>query len=148
MLKQRVLTGVTAVLGLLLVIFVLPASFLVAVLSALILAAAWEWAGLLSLDSAPQRLIYVGLVGALMALAWRLEPEFGAVNQVLVLALLWWVAALVWIFFYPTPIPKPAGWLCGVFILLPAFLALGRLYFSGPNGPRPTASCPESKHRP
>jgi phosphatidate cytidylyltransferase len=60
---------------------------------------------------------------------------FGQVSSsgsVFQLALAWWVLAFIWIFFFPTPISKPIAWLCGVLVIVPAFIALDWLYRISP----------------
>ena len=35
---------------------------------------------------------------------------------------------MIWVFNYPTPIPRLAGWICGALVLIPAYLAIISLY--------------------
>ena len=128
MLKLRVLTAVIALGALLVVLFLLPPVITQLVFAALILAGAWEWSGFLQPEKAAVRLAYVGLIAALLAAASvGLANEF-AVGVVLKIALAWWLIALFWVFMFPTPIPKLAGWICGVLVLIPAYLAIMSLY--------------------
>ena len=128
MLKLRVLTAVVALGALLVVLFVLPPAIAQGVFAALILAGAWEWSGFLRPEKAAVRLVYVGLIAALLAAASvGLANEF-AVGVVLKVALAWWLIALFWVFMFPTPIPKLAGWICGALVLIPAYLAIMSLY--------------------
>jgi len=128
MLKLRVLTAVIALGALLVVLFVLPPLIAQAVFAALILAGAWEWSGFLKPEKAAARFVYVGLIAALLATASvGLSNEF-AVGVVLKVALAWWLIALFWVFMFPTPIPKLAGWICGALVLIPAYLAIMSLY--------------------
>ena len=128
MLKVRVLTAVVALGALLVVLFVLPPAITQGVFAALILAGAWEWSGFLRPEKAAVRLVYVGLIAALLAAASvGLANEF-AVGIVLKVALAWWLIALFWVFMFPTPIPKLAGWICGALVLIPAYLAIMSLY--------------------
>lgn len=128
MLKVRVLTAVVALGALLVVLFVLPPAIAQGVFAALILAGAWEWSGFLRPEKAAVRLVYVGLIAALLAAASvGLANEF-AVGVVLKVALAWWLIALFWVFMFPTPIPKLASWICGALVLIPAYLAIMSLY--------------------
>ena len=128
MLKLRVLTAVVALGALLVVLFVLPPAIAQGVFAALILAGAWEWSGFLRPEKAAVRFVYVGLIAALLAAASvGLANEF-AVGVILKIALAWWLIALFWVFVFPTPIPKLAGWICGVLVLIPAYLAIMSLY--------------------
>ncbi len=67
----------------------LPPSGFALFMALVILAGAWEWAGLAGFSAAPQRLLYVGLIGTGLALLWAVpvwQPWLvGA-------AALWWVA--------------------------------------------------------
>ena len=128
MLKVRVVTAVVALGALLVVLFVLPPAIAQGVFAALILAGAWEWSGFLRPAKVAVRLVYVGLIAALLAAAsLGLANEF-AVGVVLKVALAWWLIALFWVFVFPTPIPKLAGWICGALVLIPAYIAIMSLY--------------------
>lgn len=128
MLRERILTAVIAAALILLVLFTFPATVARAVIAAVILAAAWEWSGFLGLSGYPARFIYVVAIGAILAaLNWLgLPPVASAL--VLKIGLAWWSAALIWVFFYPTPISRPVAWLCGALVLIPAYIALIVIY--------------------
>ncbi len=131
MLRQRVITALAAFAALLLVLFVFPAQAVKAVFALLMLAGAWEWSGFLKLSSTNARLAYVGLIAALLATVVGFADE-QAVGMILKVALAWWLIALIWVFNFPTPIPRPAGWICGVLVLIPAYLAIISLYLMQP----------------
>jgi phosphatidate cytidylyltransferase len=129
-LKERVITALIAVAVLLLVLFVLPQTAAQIVIGLLILAGAWEWSGFLGSRSTALRAGYVILIAVLMGLNSWLAPHInGLLFQV---ALVWWVCALVWTFFYPTPIPAAVRWIAGVLVLLPLYNALIVLYLASP----------------
>jgi phosphatidate cytidylyltransferase len=129
-LKERVITALIAVAVLLLVLFVLPQAAAQIVIGLLILAGAWEWSGFLGSRSTALRAGYVILIAALMGLNSWLAPHInGLLFQV---ALVWWVCALVWTLFYPTPIPAAVRWIAGVLVLLPLYNALIVLYLASP----------------
>ena len=65
----------------------------------------------------------------LAVVTWQAPVINGALFQ---LALLWWLVALIWIFFYPTPIPTVVRWLGGALVLVPLFNALVVLYHASP----------------
>ena len=111
MLRQRVITGLTALAVLLVVLFVLPAIAVKLVIAALMLTGAWEWSGFLKLETTAARIAYVGLIAALLAAIVGLADERG-VEMLLTVALAWWLVALLWVFMFPTPIPRIAGWSC------------------------------------
>jgi phosphatidate cytidylyltransferase len=128
MLRERILTAIVAAALILLVLFTFPAPAARAVIAAVILAAAWEWSGFLSLDRRLGRLAYVVAIGALLAAVTILAPVTTTTEIILKVGLAWWFAALVWVFFYPTPISRPVGWACGALVMIPAYIALISLY--------------------
>jgi phosphatidate cytidylyltransferase len=129
-LKDRIITALIAVAVLLLVLFVLPRVAAQVVIALLILAGAWEWSGFLDSSSTQIRAVYMVVVGVLMGLVTWLAPQInGLLFQV---ALAWWVCALVWTFFYPTPIPSAVRWAAGMLVLVPLYNALIVLYLAGP----------------
>lgn len=132
MLKQRLITAVIAAIALLLVLFVLPGSAARAVIGALMLAAAWEWSGFLGPVGTPGRVAYVLVIAALLALSSWQWSDPASVATILKIGLLWWFAALVWVFFYPTPIAVPVRWVCGALVMIPAYMALLSLYAYAP----------------
>jgi phosphatidate cytidylyltransferase len=70
-----------------------------------------------------------------MAAAWWLtELEPGLYRVLLWASGLWWAVALGWLVRFPTPIPLGLNVVCGVLVLVPAWLALARL-LDGPRGP-------------
>ncbi len=134
MLRQRVITGLIALAVLLVLLFVMPALavkpaeyIFKIVMAALILAGAWEWSGFLKLGSNGARLGYVGLMAALLAAVVVLADDH-TVELVFKAALAWWFVALLWVFMFPTPIPRIAGWICGALVLIPAYVAIIALY--------------------
>lgn len=135
MLKQRIVTAVVVVLLLLVVILALPRAFGLAVLSLLLLGGAWEWAaGFLDLRRWYGRLSYVIVVGAAMLAAWWLAAEAVPLETLLWLAVAWWVAALLMVLRFPFEMRNAAVGLCGLFVLVPAWLALARLDLVTPLG--------------
>jgi len=127
--KQRIITAVIALLALLLVLFYLPEEVALVVFVAVMLGGAWEWSSFLGLTGTAARLIYVVIIGALIAAVTFLDVEAALVFQV---SLVWWIAALIWTFFFPTPIPVVVRWLSGALVLVPLYLALSILYNTAP----------------
>ena len=126
MLKTRIITSVISLVIMGTVLFVLPASVAKLFIALLILVGAWEWAGFLNLSAGAARYVYVVLIGILMAIVFFVVPELS--ERVLQIACIWWCVAFLWIFFFPTPIPMPVRWVCGVLVLIPVFVALLKLY--------------------
>mgnify|MGYP001819600115 CR=1 FL=1 len=123
---QRIITAVVALVVLGVVFFVLPPVAVHVTLGLIILAGAWEWSGLLGGNSLPVRLVFVALIAGLLATTVLFLDAYSA--QILIASLLWWSAALVWILFYPTPIPQILRWLAGIITLVPLYIALVGLY--------------------
>ncbi len=133
MLKQRILTAAVALVLLMLVLFVLPQPMARLVIAVLIVAAAWEWSGFLGLPGTRDRLVYVAGMTVLQAAAWWYVPAFIPYQLILYVAIGGWLAALFWMFFYPTNIPQAISWLSGVLVLIPAYVALDWLYVRSPS---------------
>ena len=131
MLKQRVVTAVIALSALALVLFVVPPLVAELVIAAVVLAGAWEWSAFLRSATPLTRVVYVIVVAAVMAVVGMLWPD--GIDRVLQAAVLWWLLALVWAFFFPTAIPGPLRWLCGVLVLVPMYVALILLYQANPS---------------
>lgn len=132
MLKQRVLTAVVALAILAVVMFVVPAVVARSVIGLLMLGAAWEWSGFIFGKSDKRRFFYLFCIVVAIALVFLELPNATLVDSVLKIALGWWLVALAWMFFFPTPIAKPVAWICGVFVIVPAWLALDQLYLQSP----------------
>jgi len=127
--KQRVITAVIALLALLLVLFLVPEWAALAFIVVVMLGGAWEWSAFLGTSSRAGRLIYVAVIAALLAAVSLLAVD---VTLVLQAAMLWWVIALIWTFFFPTAIPVAVRWLVGALVLVPLYLALILLYSADP----------------
>ncbi len=130
MLKKRILTALIALALLFVVLFVLPASIAEAVIALVVIAGAWEWSGFLEPKSQRSRTAFMILLVVLIGAAAALSADQAMI--VLQASLVWWLIAFVWSFFYPTPIPLPARWLCGIVVLIPLYLAIVALYRAGP----------------
>ena len=112
----------------------LPPVVTVIVLTAGVLAGAWEWSAFLRASAKLVRVAYVGGIAALLALAWRCTAEPAGRDLLLSLALAWWLVALGWILFAPRRVAPWSAALAGVFALVPAWLALMRLRLDLANG--------------
>lgn len=126
MLRTRIITAVISIVVLGAVLFVVPAPVTQVVIAIFVLAGSWEWSGFLGLSTRMARAGYVLLMALLMASFVFLVPQHS--TALLQLACGWWFVALLWTFFFPTPIPIALRWLCGALVLLPLFVALLSLY--------------------
>ncbi len=132
MLKQRVVTAIISLAVLAIVMFVLPPAVARTVIILLMLGAAWEWSGFIFKEQKLRRGLYVLFIAILLALLYMNLHEPVVVDSVLKISLGWWLAALGWMFLFPTPIARSVGWICGALVVVPAWLALDLLYLRRP----------------
>ncbi|GAC1453050.1 MAG: phosphatidate cytidylyltransferase [Steroidobacteraceae bacterium] len=135
MLRQRILTAVVLAVALLAVLLGLPPWATVVVITLLVLAGAWEWSAFLVKARAPAlRIAYVLLVAVLLWGAWRFSAAARGRELLLVVAVLWWLGALLWIALAPQRVAPWAAAVAGVLALVPSWLALVRLRLVSPHG--------------
>jgi phosphatidate cytidylyltransferase len=131
-LRKRVLTAVVLAVALLVVLLALPAVATVVVITTIVLLGAWEWSAFLQLPSAALRAAYVGLVGLLLFGAWSFSVTSAGRDIVMLIALAWWLIALLWIALAPRRTTgRPVA---GESALVPAWLALIRMRVVLPDG--------------
>jgi phosphatidate cytidylyltransferase len=134
MLKQRVVTAVVALVLLFTALYVLPETVTRLLIAAVILTGAWEWAAFVGLSGAGARFGYVALIAVLLGIVqFLLVPALISTSTVFVAALAWWFIALLWIFRFPTAVPRPLAAAVGAIALLPAWLALDIVYRADPS---------------
>ncbi|MCG6886865.1 MAG: phosphatidate cytidylyltransferase [Proteobacteria bacterium] len=132
MLKQRVLTGL--VLGPLIIwgIFALPETAFNLILAAVIGLAAWEWARLGNLQDTLHRIMYAGLILAVLyGVSILPQPEL-VMQGVFVTVLLWWLVVVFRLFNHwqralPTGISALPTLLAGLPVLAGFFFGLVQL---------------------
>jgi phosphatidate cytidylyltransferase len=131
MLRLRILTA--AILGCVLFagLFMLQPRWLVLAFGAVTLAGAWEWAGFGGLRSWPLRILYCCGIGILLVLTWRWSAEPAHLEVLLTAACAWWAGACLWLIVAPEWHRPRLALLCGVPVLIPAFVALGHLVVAG-----------------
>ncbi len=127
MLRARIITAIVLVVGLLVVLFVLPAQAAMVAVAVAVLASAWEWSAFAGLSQLAQRLGYVALIGLTGGLALLTTELTVALEPVLWMALAWWALALYWVLQFPRPISAQLAALCGAPVLLPLWLVLVNL---------------------
>jgi phosphatidate cytidylyltransferase len=132
MLRQRVITAL--VLGFLVILGVLavPHTITVAVLSLLVVAGAWEWSAFPGFTQPSTRLGYVLVIAVSLVVAWYVGILNGQADLMLYGALAWWVLALLWIALAPSNVTRATATIAGLFVLVPAWVALVRLHAQGP----------------
>jgi phosphatidate cytidylyltransferase len=133
-LRKRIVTAVILAAFLLGVLLWLPPTATVVVVTALVLAGAWEWSAFLRTSARPARAAYVVVVAVLLPVVWYVSAVPEGRNLVLAAALVWWLVALLWIIVAPHSVAPWSAGLAGVFALVPAWLALVRLRLDLPQG--------------
>jgi phosphatidate cytidylyltransferase len=126
MLKLRILTA--SILGCMLLVglFLVKPEWTVWAFGAVFVLGAWEWAGFGALRPA-MRAGYAAMIGALLVASWWWTREPGHLLALLVAACIWWGAAFFWLALAPVRHQPSVALVCGVPVLVPAFIALARL---------------------
>jgi phosphatidate cytidylyltransferase len=127
MLKIRILTATVLLAGLLASLFSMPTPWSVRVFGVVFTLAAWEWSGFGELSRLTARLGYTAALGLLLALSWRWSGSPAHLTLLLRTACVWWIVAFFWLTFAPARGHPVLALLCGIPVLVPAFVALGRL---------------------
>ena len=125
MLKERVFTALVLVAVILGVMLGLPPMATVWLLTVLVLVGAWEWAGFAGLTSPKARAMFTIIIAvALVACLYFYTASPGFVWITLVIAMVWWFAAFLWICLAPARVTKATAALAGFLSLVPCWLAL------------------------
>jgi phosphatidate cytidylyltransferase len=141
MLFQRILTAAILIPPAVAAVLFLPTPYFALLVGAMSLIGAWEWTGLMQVQSVAQRSLYIALAAGLMAaLYWAWQSNTAILKSVLLLTMGWWLVALVWVTRYPAGLPegeprRPMKMLVGLMILAPAFLAMTALHARPDAGP-------------
>src|ERR1700728_4872228 len=127
MLKLRIVTA--CILGCMLLagLFLLDPDWTALGFGVVLTAGAWEWAGFGGLQSRAARAAYASGIAVLLALSWRWTADPSHLLALLVLACAWWVLAFLWLVLAPVKHRPRLALLCGIPVLVPAFVALARL---------------------
>lgn len=132
MLRQRVITAVALGIIALVAIFLLPHAAMMAILGMLVIAGAWEWSAFLGFATRAARIAYVVLVCTGVAIVWWLASSGVQLDAVLYAAIVWWLVALAWVIAVPASVNGATAGIAGLFVLIPAWLALVKLHEQGP----------------
>ena len=127
MLKLRVATASLLAAALLVSLFLLPAAWAVLSFAAVFTLAAWEWAGFGALRGSLQRLAFAAAMAAILAATWRSCRNPAHALLLLEMACLWWLVALAWLSLAPGRHRPLLSLLCGIPVLVPAFVGLARV---------------------
>lgn len=130
MLRTRVVTGCILGALLLLGLFLLPPLMAVLAFGIVFTIGAWEWAGFGALRSVPARVCYALVVACVFVLGWQWTADPSHLIILLTAACVWWLIAFSWLILAPTQQRPALVLLCGLPVLVPAFLALARMQMS------------------
>jgi phosphatidate cytidylyltransferase len=133
-LRTRVITAAVLIALLLVVLLWLPPFATMIAMTVVVLAGAWEWSAFLRLPSVPGRIAYVLAIAACLPVLWQLTLAAPARLMVLVVALIWWVVALLWVVFAPRRAAAWSAGCAGILALAPAWVAMVRLRVDVPHG--------------
>lgn len=141
MLWKRVITAIVLLPLLLLALFKLPATGIAVVIAAAVMLATWEMAALIGFSASWKRFTYclgIGLAGAAGSL-WVLRG--GDIKPVLVVALVWWVYAILHIVREDGSYGgifgnKPGRMVAGALIMVPTWLAFLFLFVADSAAPK------------
>jgi phosphatidate cytidylyltransferase len=129
MLQQRILTAIVIGAVLSLVVLFAPPMVSLGILALIALGAAWEWALFPHLRTPVTRAGYVLFLTAIVLAVWHFtQPDPRLLRMVLGASLGWWAVAFVWVVFAPATQNKATAFLGGVFVIVPAVIALAQLY--------------------
>ena len=137
MLRHRILTALLLGPLVLWVVLWAPPPITTVVIALAILIGAWEWSQFCGLRVVLTRIRYVLLIAVTMYLAWRFSADINGFKTILVLALIWWLVALLWLAFAPQRGQVWAATLAGIPVLVPTWIALSHLHANAAQGRGP-----------
>jgi phosphatidate cytidylyltransferase len=133
-LRQRVWTALLLAALVLVILLWLPARVAVGAVMIVVVAGAWEWAGLARLRSGGARLAYAAAVGLAVGVLWVLSESATVLIVLLAAAGLWWFVAWVWLAIAPGWGGRAAAAGAGFAVLVPAAVGVGKLVSLEPGG--------------
>lgn len=137
MLKQRIATALAIAVLFLALLFGLPAQGFALLAIVAVSYGAWEWSHLAGLEGWPARgcytlfFVFLALAAYLYLAPSAAGADLAGILQVLLAGGIWWAIALLWVQGYPSSaVLWGSVWvrlIMGLFVLLPAWLALALL---------------------
>jgi phosphatidate cytidylyltransferase len=136
MLRQRVITALLMAPVALFVVLWLQHEITALVFALLVAVGAWEWSAFPGYPQRAMRYLFVLMTVCALGALWLagvVPPILTAsaaayVDWTLFAACIWWIAALAWISLIPARVSRSAATIAGLFVLVPAWLALVRLH--------------------
>jgi phosphatidate cytidylyltransferase len=133
-LRQRVVTAIVLVAVLLGVMLGLPPMATVWLVTILVLIGAWEWAAFTGKNSPGARATYTAVIaGALLVSLYLYASQPLFVRVVMIVAMVWWFIAFLWVSLAPTRVRPVSAALAGLLALVPCWLALVHITFATQN---------------
>ena len=128
MLRQRILTAVALGVALLVILLWLPQSVALGVFALIVLMGAWEWSAFPRFGAPVARFVYVLAVAVAMAAAYQVTRDPARLEVLMLCALAWWALAFLWVTLAPGRHSRATVIIAGLFVLVPAWVALADLY--------------------
>lgn len=140
MLKQRLLTALVLLPFLIWGILQLPTPYFALLLGLVVVQGAWEWSSLMQVQSVRAKLLVVlSVIASLIGCWWLLGQGESVWLALPVIALFWWLLALMWVVSYPRTVSRwSASWrrfLIGLLVLVPTWLSAVALHGEENIGP-------------
>lgn len=128
MLLKRILTAAVLLAVLSVVLLWLPRTAALVALALMVLAGAWEWAGLARIEGAGRKFLYVAACAIAMLLLWRMSASRTGFAWAMTATLAWWVVAFLWLTLAPGRGGRAQTAIAGLVTLAPMWVALERLF--------------------
>jgi len=135
-LLTRIVTAVVLVVILLVVFFRFPDTAAVGLLGVFVVAAAWEWGGFEGRPGPLLRVIFALVIAASIAGLARVVPGGWQTDLALGIGLAWWGIATILVLRFPVAIAPAWRLVCGLLVLLPAWVGMLVLLRSPQGGPQ------------
>ena len=134
MIGQRIASALVIAATLLAAVFLLPPIGLVAVLTMVLLAAAWEWAAFVAGPRSSLRWVFLASTLAMCAVLWLGTGSPSGLMACVVAGLVLWALALLWLVLAPQRQPRAAVFVAGVLAISIAWVCLTRISLDVPRG--------------
>lgn len=135
MLKQRIITAVILLTSVVLLVLLAPTWLFAIVAGLMVLVGIWEWLRLSGGNILTDKIVKIAFVAALLCLFWIYQKNILITWVVILAAMLWWIFAFIWVFFWQIQFPRSIKFICGLLTLIPAWVALVALHASA-HGPK------------
>jgi phosphatidate cytidylyltransferase len=132
--RQRIVSALVLAALLVTAVLWLPALASTAVLSLVLLVAAWEWSGFPAGANRAARVSFLAATLASCAALWWLTSTAQGLQAALWVAVAFWSVALLWIALLPQRVSRALVFGAGIAALSLAWMALARMRLDWPDG--------------